>query len=467
MADQFVAVLGSIVADPDTAVESLALLADSERVELLARSTRGAGEFETGCLHERFEAQARMAPDAVAVTHDDRSLSYGELNARANRLAHALRRAGVRPDTLVALSLERSLDLVVAIIAVLKAGGAYLPLDPEQPADRVDFILRDCNAPVLITTEALLDRLPPHEARTICLDRDAAELEAESTEDPAPAATPDHLAYVIYTSGSTGQPKGVEVEHRHVSRLFAATRLVAAPGAGGHVDAAALLRVRLLRVGAVGSAAPRWPAGRRPGDDGTHAGRARSPDRRRGRHDLQRDPQPVPDGDRRPDRGRRRPRAPLRHLRRRGAPAEAAPSWFDRFGDAEPTLVNMYGITETTVHVTYRPLTAADADRDGSPIGDPLPDLQLYLLDDQLAPVPVGIPGELYVGGAGVTRGYLNRPELTAERFIANPFGTAASTGRATGDAGAPTATFCTRAASTTRSRSGASGSSSVRSSRC
>ncbi len=141
MAEQFVAVLRSIVADPETSVQSLALVTETERTELIARSTRGAREFETSCLHERFEAQARTTPDAVAVTYEERSLSYGELNARANRLAHLLRGAGVEPDTLVALSLERSLDLVVAILAVLKAGGAYLPLDPEQPADRVDFIL--------------------------------------------------------------------------------------------------------------------------------------------------------------------------------------------------------------------------------------------------------------------------------------------------------------------------------------
>ncbi len=424
MADQFVAVLGSIVADPDTAVESLALLADSERVELLARSTsRRRRVRDRAACTSASRLRRGSAPDAVAVTHDDRSLSYGELNARANRLAHALRRAGVKPDTLVALSLERSLDLVVAIIAVLKAGGAYLPLDPEQPADRVDFILRDCNAPVLITTEALLDRLPPHEARTICLDRDAAELEAESTEDPAPAATPDHLAYVIYTSGSTGQPKGVEVEHRHVSRLFAATDSWLRPGPEDtwtllhsyafdfsvwELWGALLHGGRLVVVPAMTARTPDALA-RLIAAEGVTIFNATPSLFLTAIDDL------VAVGD----------DLALRYVIFGGEALQPRllRSWFDRFGDVRPTLVNMYGITETTVHVTYRPLTAADADRDGSPIGDPLPDLQLYLLDDHLAPVPVGIPGELYVGGAGVTRGYLNRPELTAERFIANPFG--------------------------------------------
>jgi amino acid adenylation domain-containing protein len=422
MAERFLCLLDSILADPDAPIDELSLARETER-ELADEQPRERA-FPVFCLHERFAERARLTPDAVAVRCEQQSLSYRELNIRANRLAHRLRALGVRPDTLVALGLERSLDLVVAVLAVLKAGGAYVPLDPAYPAERLAFVLNDSDAAVLVTSEHLLDRFVGHApSAVVCLDREQSLLERESAEDPPAAAGPESLAYAIYTSGSTGQPKGVLVEHRNVARLFTATEDWFAPGPQ---DTWMLLHSyafdfsvweiwgALLHGGTL-VVVPAWTA--------------RSPDA-------------------------------LAQLLvdERATVLNATPSlfmtamdellavgeelslrlvvfggealhtrllapWFARMSDQRPRLVNMYGITETTVHVTYRPLTAADAQRDGSPIGSPIPDLDLHVLDAKLKPVPQGVAGELFVGGAGVARGYLNRPKLTEQRFVANPFG--------------------------------------------
>jgi amino acid adenylation domain-containing protein len=422
MADRFLCLLDSIVSHPEQAIDELSLLRDDEHHQP-ALQREGERTFRTFCLHERFEEQARLTPDAVAVRHEDESLSYGELNEQANRLAHHLRALGVKPEALVALCLERSLELVVAVLAVLKAGGAYVPLDPEYPAERLAFVLGDCGAGVLITQERLLDRFTDPAATVVCLDRDRSLLGRESAADPAAAAGPESLAYVIYTSGSTGEPKGVLVEHRNVARLFTATDAWFAPGPH---DTWTLLHSyafdfsvweiwgALLHGGKL-VVVPPWTT--------------RSPDALaqllvdEGATVLNVTPSlfmtamdellAVQDG------------LDLRLVIFGGEALHTrllAP-WFERVPESQPRLVNMYGITETTVHVTHRPLTAADAQRDGSPIGRPIPDLDLYVLDAKLKPVPPGVAGELFVGGAGVARGYLNRPELNEQRFIASPFG--------------------------------------------
>jgi amino acid adenylation domain-containing protein len=374
-------------------------------------------------LHELFEAQVVRAPDAVAVVFEGGVLSYRELNERANRLAHVLRGLGVGDESLVALCLERSLDLVVAILGVLKAGGAYVPLDPAYPAERLAFALEDTAAGVVLTQERLLERLPAHEARVFCLDRDAELLGSSSSENPEPVGSPGSAAYVIYTSGSTGRPKGVVVEHRNAARLFTATDRWFG---FGPEDSWLLLHSYAFDF----SVWELWGAL-------LHGGRlvvvpywtTRSPASLRELIVAERvtvlnatpslflsaldELLSVSD------------ELPLRLVVFGGEALQpsALRAWFDRFGDGGPRLVNMYGITETTVHVTYRPLTAADCDRDVSPIGEPIPDLQAYVLDPNLEPVPEGVPGELFIGGAGVARGYLNRPELTSERFLPNPFG--------------------------------------------
>ena len=424
MQSHFVRLLDAAVAEPERRIDELALLTDEERRATLDTWTRtGGGPYPVACLHELFQARAAATPDAAALTYEQDTLSYSELNRRANRLAHRLRALGVGPEVPVALCLERSLNLVVAILAVLKAGGAYVPLDPDYPAERIGFVLSDTGAPVVLTQEELLPRLPPHNAAVVCLDRDNEALTREISDDPDPLATPESLAYIIYTSGSTGQPKGVQVEHRQVARLFTATEEWFSFGRDDtwllfHSYAfdfsvwelwGALLHGGRLVV------APLWTTRSPQALAGLLVDEAvtvlnATPSLFIGAQEAL--VQAAWDLD-------------LRVVVLGGEalqPAALKP-WFARFPADGPRLVNMYGITETTVHVTYRPLTAADCEHDSSPIGRPLPDLQLFVLDAAREPVPPGAPGELYVGGAGVSRGYLNRPKLNAERFIPNPFG--------------------------------------------
>jgi amino acid adenylation domain-containing protein len=426
MAAQYRTLLEAAAAAPDTPVSRLPLVAPEERAALLAagRGTRAFPVAET--LHARFERRVRETPEAGAVTFDGESLSYAELNARANRLAHRLRALGVGPETRVGVCLERSTELVAAVLGVLKAGGGYVPLDPAYPEERIAFVLQDAGVPVLVTETALLGHLPAHAARVVVVDGDvdAGAIAAESAGDPAAAAAVDSLAYVIYTSGSTGRPKGVQVTHANVVRLFDATDAWFGFGAEDvwtlfhsfafdfsvwEIWGALLYGGRLVVVPYLTTRSP---------DDF---------------HRLLVD-QGVTVLNQTPSAFRTLVQADLASgvdadaLRLRWVvfggealePQSLAP-WMDRHGE-RPRLVNMYGITETTVHVTWREITRADLERGGSPIGVPIPDLSLYLLDGHGEPVPPCVPGELFVGGAGVARGYLNRSELTAERFVRDPF---------------------------------------------
>jgi amino acid adenylation domain-containing protein len=412
MSTLFLASLDAAIADPDVPVGALSISGIDER------PSEAAPSYPVACMHSLFERCAASAPDAVAVIFEGASLTYAELSARANRLAHHLRELGARPEMLVALFLEPSLELVVAILGVLKSGAAYVPLDPAYPAERIGFVLKDTGAPLLVTREELLGRIPEHEAQTVCLDRDRARIDSRSGENPDSGATPDSLAYVIYTSGSTGTPKGVMIEHRNVARLFSATE----PWYGfGPQDVWVLLHSYAFDF----SVWELWGAL-------AHGGRlvvsplwtTRSPP---ALAELLSDTAvtvlnatPSMFVVLQEELLRAADRIALRFVVFGGealSPATLAP-WFAHFGDHGPELVNMYGITETTVHVTYRPLRAADCERDSSPIGIPIPDLSLHVLDPRGSPVPQGVPGELYVGGAGVARGYLNRPELTEERFV-------------------------------------------------
>jgi amino acid adenylation domain-containing protein len=314
--------------------------------------------------------------------------------------------------------------MVVAILAVLKAGGAYVPLDPAYPAERLAFILADSATPVLLTRDALRGALPAREGvEVVSLDGSAEEIAAESAENPESGAGPDSLAYVIYTSGSTGAPKGALIEHRNVARLFTATDHWFGFGPG---DVWTLFHSYAFDF----SVWELWGAL-------LYGGRvvvvphlvSRDPEafhalvQREGVTVLSQTPSAFrqfirADGERGGD-------LALRVVVFGGEALEPASlrDWVERRGAETPRLVNMYGITETTVHVTYRPLGREDVfGGAGSPIGRAIPDLRLYVLDPARRPVPIGVPGELYVGGAGVARGYLNRPELTAERFVDDPF---------------------------------------------
>ncbi|WP_420127101.1 non-ribosomal peptide synthase/polyketide synthase [Longimicrobium sp.] len=419
-------VLEQAAADADVRLSQLELLGEAERELVLEGWNRTDAEYPADrCIHQLFETQAARAPEAVAVRFEAGSFTYGELNERANRLAHHLIRRGVGPEVRVGICLERSLEMVVSILAVLKAGGAYVPLDPTYPADRLAFILGDSATPVLLTRETLRGALPvPEGVELITLDAAQAQIAAESAENPASGAGPETLAYVIYTSGSTGTPKGALIEHRNVARLFSATD---AWFGFGESDVWTLFHSYAFDF----SVWEIWGAL-------LYGGRvvvvpfevSRDPEafhalvQREGVTVLSQTPSAFRQFIRVD--GERGGELALRNVIFGGEALEPASlrEWVERRGAETPRLVNMYGITETTVHVTYRLLSREDVfGGSGSPIGRAIPDLRLYVLDPSRRPVPVGVPGELYVGGAGVARGYLNRPELTAQRFIDNPFG--------------------------------------------
>jgi amino acid adenylation domain-containing protein len=375
-------------------------------------------------LWQIFDEVAAQQADRTAVTFGDQQLSYRELQAQASQLARRLRSLGVGKESLVGVFLERSAQAIIALLAVVKAGGAYLPLDPAYPAERVATILDDARPTVLLTEEHLLHRLPPNSAHAICLDRESAAAPSPADAAFEPGATLDNLAYVIYTSGSTGKPKGVMVTHRNVARLLSATEewfhfnendvwtlfhSLAFDFSVWEIWACLLNGGRLVVVP--------FSVSRSPADF----------------HELLAREQ-VTVLNQTPsafyqlitvDQARSSAELALRTVIFGGEALnfKTLRPWFAKHGDRQPRLINMYGITETTVHVTYREVTAADAaDGAHSLIGVPIPDLQLYLLGDDRQPVPAGEVGEIYVGGAGVARGYLNRPELNAERFVPDLF---------------------------------------------
>jgi amino acid adenylation domain-containing protein len=379
------------------------------------------------CIHEIFEAQVDRSPDNVAVVIGSQRLTYRELNERANQLAHFLRNLGVQPDVFVGICVDRSLQLVVGLLAILKAGGTYVPIDPQYPPERRAFMLQDSKSPIILTEQALApDSVVPN-TKVILLDRDWPAISREPTSNPRVAVQPENLAYVIYTSGSTGTPKGTLISHHNVVRLFQATE---AWFGFDERDVWTLFHSCAFDFSVWELWGALFYGGRLVV---VPFGLSRTPD---AFYRLLCDEgvtvlNQTPSAFRQLIRAEESATTPgdllLRYIIFGGEALDlkSLQPWFNRHGDARPQLVNMYGITETTVHVTYRPLKAADLDA-GSVIGVPIPDLRIYLLDEERRPVPSGEPGEIYVGGAGVARGYLNRPELTAQRFIPDPFDAAA-----------------------------------------
>ncbi len=463
MVGHFQTLLVSMAADPTGRLADLPMLTEGERHQLLEEWNPPRPAFAPDrCIHQRFEAQVERTPNAVAVVFPDldrpagqAQLTYRELNQRANQVAHHLRSLGVGPESLVGICVERSLEMVVGLLGILKAGGAYVPLDPAYPPERLAFMLEDSRVAVLLTaTTAPDDKVtrrqgdkvttgvftpsplhpftpsPPHPLTLsgpamVDLIADWPTIARQPATNPDSGATPDTPAYVIYTSGSTGQPKGAVVTHYNVVRLFQATQdwfhfnqddvwtlfhSYAFDFTVWELWGALIYGGKLIVV-------PYWVS--------------RSPE---ALYDLL-VAQQVTVLNQIPSAFRQ-----LIHVEERlGQPGELAlryvifggealelgslRPWFERHGDQTPRLINMYGITETTVHVTYRSITLADLDAcSGSVIGSPIPDLQLYVLDAHGQPVPIGIPGELHVGGAGLARGYLHQPALTAQRFVPCPW---------------------------------------------
>ncbi|MBE0377185.1 hypothetical protein PPRY_a2267 [Pseudoalteromonas prydzensis ACAM 620] len=378
-------------------------------------------------IHQIFEAQVAKTPDKIAIECEGQQTTYAQLNGRANQLAGELIAEGVRVGDIVAISLNRSIDLIVAILATLKAGAAYLPLDPMSPNERINGILDDAKAQYVITESEFLDIFAASEGVVLTLDKDelALSLATRTTDNnvqPSQHIRPGDLAYIIYTSGSTGKPKGVMVEHHNVTRLLTATETqfgfnendvwtlfhsYAFDFSVWEIWGALLNGAKLVVVPYLVSRSPEKFYELLAKEKVTVLNQTPSAFSNlqkqvlHGAHVLS-----------------------LRYVIFGGEALEPnfLASWFERFGDQNPALINMYGITETTVHVTYKKLSHKDLESNISNIGRPLSDLSYLLLDSKMRQVPEGAIGELYIGGGGLTRGYLNQALLTSQRFIENPF---------------------------------------------
>jgi amino acid adenylation domain-containing protein len=411
LAGNFKTLLEGVATDAERPIWELPLLSDAERRQILREWNATEAEYpREKCLHELFEEQAQRTPDSVAVVYEDAHLSYGELNARANRVAHHLRSLGVGPDSRVGVGIERSLEMMVGLLAALKAGAAYLPIEPGHPRARLAHMLEDAKPHALLTQESLLEQLPPTSATALRLDRDWEIFAAASQDNPHRNFNSNNLAYVIYTSGSTGQPKGVQITHRAVINLLVALgeqldiarfdRLLAVTTLS--FDIAALELFLPLMVGA-----RVMIAGREIAADGSQLIMSLKDS---GATIMQATP------------------ATWRMLLDAGwqgekdlkicCGGEALPSALaDQLLDCGGELWNLYGPTETTIWSASCRIQKGEGKVS---IGRPIANTEVYLLDAWMQPAPVGVIGEIYLGGDGLARGYWNRFEMTAEKFVPN-----------------------------------------------
>ncbi|NBD17976.1 MAG: amino acid adenylation domain-containing protein [Cyanobacteria bacterium] len=423
LASQFQTLAEAVSQQPERPIGELPILSQRDREQILVKFNNTAKEYPPPqCIHHHFEVQAQEHPNRMAAVSEADKLTYAELNTRANQLAHYLQTCGVAPDVPVALYVERSLELLIGLLGIFKAGGAYVPIDSGLPQEGLRFRLRDASAPVILTQESLVRDLPALEAQVLCLDQDWETIAATPTHPPSSSVTPKNLAYLLYTSGSSGQPKGVAVEHQQLDnylnaiaerldlqseRHFALVSTFAADLSNTAIFPAlcsgGCLHI-LPREQASNPAALATYGAEHPIDclkivPSHLKALLASPDFH---HFL-----------------------PRKRLILGGEAVD--PQLVAQVQEQVPEcqIFNHYGPTETTVGVVAGHLVGQET-TNMSPLGHPLGNTQVYLLDADLHPVPIGVPGELYVGGAQVTRGYWHRPELTAECFIPDPFSTTA-----------------------------------------
>ncbi|MFG6101397.1 amino acid adenylation domain-containing protein [Leptothoe sp. EHU-05/26/07-4] len=430
LAEQFQTLVASALDTPEAAVGELKIMSDRQLQQVLIEFNQTQVDHSIErCIHHRFETQVKQTPNHVAVVFEDAQLTYIELNQRANQLAHYLQKQGVGPEVLVGIFIEQSatdgeplmLDVITAILGILKAGGAYLPLDTALPKESLALRLQDAEAPMLLTQSSLLEKLPEYAGQVICLDRDSAVIAQENSENPTSEANGENLVYVLFTSGSTGRPKGVAIEHRSLlnyidgilvrldlplGRSFATfstfaadlgnTAIFPALCTGGCLHVVS--QAQLSDPEALANYFQHHPIDCLKIVPSHIAALLTSP----GMQSI----------------------LPRQRLILGG---EAA-SWglIEQIQWQAPNcrIMNHYGPTETTVGVLTYSVNEQSAQQISKmvPLGRPLANTQVYVLDRQLRPVPIGVSGELYIGGAGLARGYWNRPELTENRFIANPF---------------------------------------------
>ena len=415
--------LKAVVSEPERELTEITMLSDEEAHQLLVEWNRTEQDFPPLCIHELFARQVERTPDAVALIFEDHQLSYRELNARANQLTHLLQQRGVGVESLVGVMAERSLEMVVALLAILKAGGAYLPLDPSYPHERLAFMLEDAGVELLLTQQHLVAQSPSHRAEIILLDADWPVVSQYSTDNPDCTVSPENLAYVIYTSGSTGQPKGVSGTHRGaVNRFhwmwqqypFAPGEVCCQKTSLSFVDAVWEVFGPLL------AGVPSVLIGREDVVD------ARRLAQRIEEHGVTR-LVAVPSLLRailESEEGVERRLGSLRYVVSSGEALgrELAREWRERVWGSE--LLNLYGSSEVSADATSAEVGEVESvvGEGGVKIGRPIGNTQVYVLDGEMRIVPVGVMGELYVGGAGLARDYLRRAEQTAERFVPHPY---------------------------------------------